>query len=69
MKTYDALWAHIHACGIPWQTMTFDEIGAILGFPLGHSFLQHKKELQTYGHEEEKISLKVETVTFVGKGK
>ncbi|MCI6674351.1 MAG: hypothetical protein MR519_08380 [Spirochaetaceae bacterium] len=69
MKTYDALWAHIHACGIPRQTMTFDEIGAILGFPLDHSFLQHKKELQKYGYVVEKISLKARTVTFVGKEK
>ena len=45
-------------------TLTFDEIGAIAGVPLDHSFLNYKKELLPHGWEVGKISMKQQTVRF-----
>ena len=44
--------------------LTFDEIGAIAGVPLDHSFLNYKKELLSHGWEVGKISMKQQTVHF-----
>lgn len=44
--------------------MTFDEIAAILGFDIDHSFLNYKKELLVSGWQVDKISLKNRTVIF-----
>ena len=44
--------------------LTFDEIGAIAGVPLDHSFLNYKKELLPHGWEVGKISMKQQTVRF-----
>ena len=62
MSKYASLWEYIARTRA--QTLTFDEIKSILGFPIDHSFLNCKKELNEYGYEVQKISLKEETVLF-----
>ena len=42
--------------------MTFDEINEIAGVPMDHSFLNAKKELEAYGWQVGKISIKQQTV-------
>lgn len=44
--------------------LTFDEIKAIVGIPIDHSFLTYKKELMNYGYQVGKISMKEKTVVF-----
>ena len=62
MSKYASLWEHIARTQA--QALTFDEIKSILGFPIDHYFLNCKKELNEYGYEVQKISLKEETVLF-----
>jgi len=64
MSKYDPLWRSIEARTEPSFTLTFDEIAAILGFEIDHSFLNSKKELLDYGYQVGKISLKNKTVAF-----
>ena len=44
--------------------LTFEEIQSILGFSIDHSFLKYKKELESYGYQVEKISMKEKLVLF-----
>lgn len=46
-------------------SLSFDEIEALLGFPVDHSFLTYKKELSDYGAKVEKISMKERRVLFI----
>jgi putative heme iron utilization protein len=62
MSKYDQLWCHV-AEQQP-ESMTFDEIETVLGFPIDHAFLQFKKELTVLGFQVGKISLKNKTVKF-----
>jgi len=64
VSKYDPLWCHVEAHREPTLTMTFDEIAAILGFDIDHSFLNYKKELLVSGWQVDKISLKNRTVIF-----
>ncbi len=64
MSKYDALWRHIQHTADPFQKLTFTQVEEILGFPIDHSFLRYKKELQEYGYQVGKISLKEQTVIF-----
>jgi len=64
MSKYDTLWRYIHESGKTQLVLTFDEIGQIVGVPLDHSFLKHKKELSDYGYAVVKISMKAQTVHF-----
>lgn len=64
MSKYDSLWKHIQRSGEDGLDLTFDEIAAIAGLPIDHSFLNYKKELLDYGYEVGKISLKNKTVHF-----
>lgn len=64
MTKYAPLWEWIEANGQESFTLTFDEIGRILGFPIDHSFLNSKKELLEYGFSVKKISMKERTVLF-----
>ena len=64
VSKYDALWRHVQNDGRNELTLTFDEIEAIAGVPLDHSFLNFKKELLEYGYCVGKISLKAQTVVF-----
>lgn len=63
MSKYDALWRYVSKSGQDIY-MTFDEIKIVLGFPIDHSFLNYKKELEKYGYIVGKISLKNKTVEF-----
>ncbi|HBG0353599.1 TPA: hypothetical protein KPD61_004099, partial [Clostridioides difficile] len=44
--------------------LTFEEIKDIAGIEIDHSFLKYKKELNEYGYQVGKISLKEKTVIF-----
>ena len=61
MSKYDALWRYLQTSGQAQLTLTFDEIAALAGTALDHSFLTCKKELPAYGG---KISMKQQTVIF-----
>ena len=58
MSKYEPLWRHLEKDGRPALRMTFDEIDALLGFPIDHSFLNAKKEALEFGYRVGKISLK-----------
>lgn len=64
MSKYNALWEHLREDGREELQLTFDEIGAIAGVEIDHSFLTFKKELTEYGYQVGKISLKQRTVRF-----
>ena len=63
MSKYDPLWRYVETQPAPF-TMTFDEVAAVLGFGIDHSFLNYKKELLPSGWQVGKISLKQSTVSF-----
>lgn len=65
MSKYDALWEHIKRIGGQSAKLSFEEIQAVLGFEIDHSFLNYKKELLPFGWRVGKISLKGKTVEFV----
>lgn len=58
MSKYDALWNYLKEKNQEAYKLTYEEIKAILGFELDHSFLTYKKELKKYGYEVKKISMK-----------
>ena len=64
MSKYDALWEHIQKIGEPSLQLSFSEIHNILGIEIDHAFLKYKKELNEYGYQVGKISLKAKTVIF-----
>ena len=64
MSKYESLWNHIAKSGESELVLSFDQIDQIIGFPIDHSFLNYKKELEPRGYEVEKISLKNKTVRF-----
>ena len=64
MSKYDRLWAAIGGRSERKLTLTFAELGALAGVPLDHAFLNCKKELEAYGWQVKKISMKRQTVQF-----
>ncbi len=64
MSKYNALWEYVQSTQSASFRLTFEEIRAIAGIPIDHSFLNYKKELAEYGYRVGKISLKEQTVTF-----
>ena len=64
MSKYNALWEYIRTSGRPSFVLTFEEIQHITGIPIDHSFLRYKKELEEYGYQVGKISLKEQRVSF-----
>ena len=64
MSKYTPLWNWIQENGEDSFKLTFAKIEQIAGVPLDHSFLKYKKELQEYGYQVSKISMKTETVAF-----
>ena len=60
MSKYDPLWRYIQETRP--DTLTFDEVEQVCGFPIDHSFLNAKKELVGYGYKVGKISMKEKTV-------
>ncbi|MFH1513731.1 MAG: hypothetical protein ABIG45_10290 [Bacillota bacterium] len=65
MSKYDTLWAFVKEDGRPSFQLTFSEIREIAGIPIDHSFLHYKKELQEYGYQVGKISIKEQIVNFL----
>ena len=51
MSKYDKLWEYVEEQEGDELVLTFDEIGAIAGVPLDHSFLNYKKALLPHGHD------------------
>lgn len=64
MSKYDPLWNWIKENGTDSFKLTYAEIEKIAGLPIDHSFLTYKKELQEYGYNVGKISMKEQTVAF-----
>ncbi len=64
MSKYNAIWEYIQKSGKTQSVLTFEEIEAIAGIPIDHSFLRYKNELTEYGYEVKKISMKARTVIF-----
>lgn len=64
MSKYNPLWEAVAARQEESFALSFDEIEALLGFPIDHSFLTYKKELSAYGAEVRKISMKEQRVLF-----
>lgn len=64
MSKYDPLWEAVARDGREEFKLSFDEIAAILGFPIDHAFLTFKKELPAFGYEVGKISMKAQGVAF-----
>jgi hypothetical protein len=64
MSKYESLWQHLQNDGRNTLQLTFEEIKAIIGFDIDHSFLTYKKEVKEYGYEVGKISLKEKHLTF-----
>lgn len=56
MSKYLKLWEYIKENNP--SELSFTKIEEVLGFPIDNSFLNSKKELQEFGYEIEKISLK-----------
>lgn len=64
MGKYKPLWDYLNENDKDVYIMSYDEIKNILDFPIDHSFLTYKKELEEYGYEVFKISLKEKNVIF-----
>lgn len=64
MSKYDPLWMYIQKKNKEILKLTFTEIEKIGGIPIDHSFLRYKKELDEYGFQVDKISMKERTVMF-----
>jgi len=64
MSKYEPLWKYLQADGRDTFKLTYDEIKAILGFDIDHSFLNAKKEAMEFGYAIGKISMKEKTVIF-----
>lgn len=58
MSKYNKLWKYIKDNNKDIYKLSYDNIRYILGFDIDHSFLTYKKELQEYGYEVKKISIK-----------
>ncbi|HBY3383775.1 TPA: hypothetical protein MI033_003698, partial [Clostridioides difficile] len=61
---YSSLWEYFKKNNSQSFKLTFEEIKDIAGIEIDHSFLKYKKELNEYGYQVGKISLKEKTVIF-----
>lgn len=64
MTKYSSLWEYVKKNNSQSFKLTFEEIKDIAGIEIDHSFLKYKKELNEYGYQVGKISLKEKTVIF-----
>lgn len=64
MSKYNAVWEYVQKQKQQVLKLTFDEIHNIAGIPIDHSFLKYKKELEDFGYQAGKISMKEKTVIF-----
>jgi hypothetical protein len=65
MSKYEQLWKYLQQDGSDTLKLGFEEIKAILGFEIDHSFLTYKKEAAQFGYQVGKISLKERNVMFL----
>ena len=68
MSKYLPLWDYVRTDGRSSFRLTFDDVQNIIGVPIDHSFLTHKKELTEYGYQVGKISMKEQTIVFTKIG-
>lgn len=64
MSKYEPLWRYLKENKKDEYQLSYEEIKAILGFTIDHSFLMYKKEAKEYGYEVLKISMKEKKVIF-----
>ena len=64
MSKYDPLWQYFSNTQNALVDLSFDDIKQILGFSIDHSFLNYKKELESYGYKVKKIHLKDKYIEF-----
>lgn len=64
MSKYEPLWKYLKDNKKEEYKLTYEEIENILGFPIDHSFLTYKKELNDYGYVVKKISMKEKCILF-----
>lgn len=64
MRKYDRLWEYIKRNDKQALTLRFEEIEAIAGTSVDHSFLNEKKALAAYHWKVAKISMKERKVFF-----
>lgn len=64
MSKYEPLWKYLKENNKENYKLSYEEIRNILGFDIDHSFLTYKKELNEYGYEVGKISMKEKTIIF-----
>lgn len=64
MSKYLPLWEYVSKRNDESFSLSFDEMEALLGFPVDHSFLTYKKELSGCGAKVEKIFIKERRVLF-----
>ena len=64
MSKYDALWKYVRSKEAQSFKLTFEKISEISGTAIDHSFLKYKRELEEYGYQVGKISMKEQTVVF-----
>lgn len=60
MSKYDPLWEYIKEKEP--EILSFEDVEKVCAFPIDHSFLTFKKELEAYGFKIGKISMKEKTV-------
>ena len=66
MSKYLKLWNYIKEQDLENLKLTYAQIEEILGFPIDHSFLTYKKELNDYGYIIKKISMKDKIIVIEG---
>lgn len=64
MSKYIKLWEYVQQRNEAELCLTFDEIAEILCFPVDHALLNCKQELEDYGYQVGKISMKKQAVIF-----
>jgi hypothetical protein len=64
MSKYEQLWKYLQTDGSQTLNLSFEEIKAVIGFDIDHSFLTYKKEASLFGYQSGKISMKEKHVIF-----
>lgn len=65
MSKYDALWEYVGRNEGESFKLSFEQAGRIAQAAIDHSFLRYKKDLEQYGWQVGKISMKEQTITFL----
>lgn len=69
MSKYDKLWRYVQCIPQKEIQITFERAEEILGFSINHSFLNYKKEAESFGWSVKKISLKNRCILLTSKDK